>query len=379
MEGSSTHLRCSARIDLCAIERNLGKLRHFLKKSETRIIALVSADAFGFGAEASVTRLMLAGVSGFAVTNALEGSKVREAAMGWPIVVMSPSLPDEEIFYFKNSLIPTLASCEEIERFEKAADKFFENNSLKKFPVHLRVPVGKNALPSSDEAKLMLEKILQSKRLELQALCIPGTGTGAPTEGFFPDENFMNFAAEKLAGNKDVFVHHSDICELSSIPENFSKCLRAGLVLFGMLPQKNSILQGFKPEPVMMFKTSVSLVKNMPKGATVGYCRKFELKKDSKIAILSLGYGDGLSRNAEGEVLIRGKRAPICGVVSMDQAAVDVSEIDGVEVGDEAVIIGGTENDFISIEEYCAPLGTTPAQALTSITKRVARFYKTLY
>lgn len=379
MEGSSTHLRCSVRIDLCAIERNLGKLRHFLKDSSKPVFALVSADAFGFGAEASVTRLMLAGVSGFAVTNASEGVKIRDAAMGWPIAVMSPSLSGEEFFYFEKSLSPTLAGCEEVDRFEKEAKNFFGENFSKKFPVHMRVPAGGASLPSSEEAELMLEKILKSQYLELRALCISGTGTGAPKEGFSVDSKFMNFAKSRLPQNGEILVHHSDVCDISSIPDGFQKCLRAGLVLFGIKPQKNSILVGFEPEPVLMFKTSVSLVKNMPQGATVGYCRKFSLKKNSKIAILSLGYGDGLARTADCQVLIRGKKAPIVGIVSMDQAAADVSEIEGVQVGDEAIIIGSDGKNSISIEEYCAPLGSTPAQALTSITKRVARFYKTLY
>ncbi len=372
MEGSSTHLRCSVQIDLCALERNLGKLRHFIGVDK-KCFALVSADAFGYGVNAAVARLMLGGADAFAVTNLAEGIRVREEGEGWPVIVMNPTLPGEEEYYFENSLVPTIASSEEADRFEKVANK-----TGKKIRVHVRAPVDGDALPSPEEGVEIARKILSSKLLELGGICVPGTGTGAPVEGGVCDKTFAEFAEKNLSG---VPVHHSDICDLDSLPKCGEKILRAGLVLFGMRPLESSILSGFKPERVMKFRASVSLIKMLPKGASVGYCRRFVLSRDSKVALISVGYGDGLARDAgnKTEVIVRGRRAKVIGVVSMDQAAIDVTDIDGVSLGDEVLIIGSDGKDEISIEEFCAPLGITPAQALTSITKRVARFYKTLY
>ena len=360
------------RIDLCALERNLGKLRHFLPRSRG-YIALVSADAFGYGVEAAVVRLMLSGADAFAVTNISEGARVREVGSGWPIIVMSSSLPGEEGAYFNDSLTPVLVSLEEVERFETKAAKL--NQPLS---VHMRIPVQGSFLPSPDEARLMLKKLSGSKFLRLEALCLPGTGTGAPNEGSSPDESFLSFAAQELRGKK-IFVHHSDVCDTSKIP--FDKSLRAGLVLFGMRPSEKSILRGFEPEHVLTFRTSVSLVKKLPRGAKIGYGKTYELQRDSTVALLSVGYGDGVPREAGGrmDVLIRGQRVPVIGRVSMDQAAIDATDLNAIKAGDEAVIVGESGNDAISIEEYCSRLAITPAQALTSITKRVARFYKTLY
>lgn len=165
------------------------------------------------------------------------------------------------------------------------------------------------------------------------------------------------------------------------MPPVFGRALRAGLVLFGIKPSEKSMLRGFEPERALTFKTSVSLVKDLPAGATVGYGKTFTLRRDSKIALLSVGYGDGVPREGGGRmsVLLRGGRAPVIGRVSMDQAAIDVTDIEGVSEGDEAIIVGACGKDEISIEEYCKGLSISPAQALTSITKRVARFYKTLY
>ncbi len=374
MEGSSTHLRCSVRIDLCALERNLGKLRAFAPETR-RYIALVSADAFGYGVSASVVRLMLSGADAFAVTNAREGAQVREVGSGWRVIVMSSSLEGEEETYFANSLTPVVASLEELLRFEKKAEELNQN-----LDIHLRVPTEDFTLPSPKEAEEMLEAALKSKRLNLEAFCLLGTGSGAPNEGATPNVEFLNKAKDKLEKlGKKIYLHHSDICDISKIP--FERALRAGLVLFGMKPNDNSILKGFTPENVLTFRTSVSQIKNLPKGATVGYGRTFELAKASKVALLSVGYGDGVPRESSQKmsVIIRGKKAEVIGRVSMDQAAIDVSDFDKIEVGDEVIIVGETNGLSIGIEEYCQRLSITPAQALTSITKRVARFYKTLY
>lgn len=374
MEGSSTHLRCSVRIDLCALERNLGRLRHFAPKSRG-YIALVSADAFGYGVAAAAVRLMLSGADAFAVTNAAEGGQVREVGAGWPVIVMSSSLPGEEDEYFEKSLTPVLASVEEIGRFERKAEELGVSIN-----VHMRLPTEGKTIPSPEDARRMLDMLLGSECLKLEAFCLLGTGSGAPREGAKPDSGFIEFAKKRLGGLKTkIFVHHSDVCDASYLP--FDCALRAGLVLFGMKPSENSLLNGFEPDPVLTFRTSVSQIKNLPKGATVGYGRTYTLAKDSKIALLSVGYGDGVPRNASQkmDVIIRGKRATVIGRVSMDQAAVDVSDFDEIEVGDEAVIVGESAGESISIEEYSRRLGITPAQALTSITKRVARFYKMLY
>lgn len=372
MEGSSTHLRCSVRIDLCALERNLGKLRHFMPKARG-YIALVSADAFGYGVAAAVVRLMLSGADAFAVTNVAEGAQVREVGSGWRVIVMSSSLPDEEGVYFEKNLTPVLVSTEEISRFERKAAELDST-----IAVHMRLPVEGETIPSPEEAKKMLDMLLASKRLKLEAFCLSGTGSGAPREGAKPDREFIEYAREKIGG-RGIFVHHSDVCDTSALP--FDRALRAGLVLFGMKPSENSILKGFEPEHVLTFRSSVSQIKNLPKGATVGYGRTYTLSKDSKIALLSVGYGDGVPREASEkmDVIIRGKRATVVGRVSMDQAAIDVSDFDEIEVGDEAVIVGESGGNAITIEEYAGRLSITPAQALTSITKRVARFYKMLY
>ncbi len=378
MELSSTHIRCSVHIDLCALERNFGRLKDALKTSQ-RYIALVSADAFGFGIEAAVVRLMMSGADAFAVTNLTEGRNVRALGSGWPVIVMGSSLPGEEEFYFYSDLRPTLVGCEEIDRFEAAAERLGA-----KLKVHMRAPVcdENQNIPNADEAFKMLDRLCASKCLELEALCLHGMGSGAPTESAVPDYAFLAKAAEFLKDkNKSVFIHHSDIFNPQGVPEYFRTCFRAGLVLFGIAPKEGSILGSFKPEQAMTFRGAVSQIKYLPKGATVGYGNTYVLRRTSRVALLSIGYGDGLRRSAgkNGRVLVRGKNVPIIGIVSMDQASIDATDVDGISVGDEVILIGSQDGAEITIEDYCAHMGISPAEALTSITKRVPRYYKTLY
>lgn len=376
MEGSSTHLRCSVHIDLCAMERNLNKLRHFMGRTGG-YIALLSADAFGYGAEAAAVRLMLSGADAFAVTNIQEAMQIRDIGQGWKIIVMSSSLPGEEKFYIERELTPVISSVEEVERFEAAAKE-----ASRVMNVHLRLPIFGDFVPSKEDAIAIFEKVLASPVLCLEAFCLSGTGTGAPTEGAEPDAEFLAYAKNRLGlAVRSIYIHHSDVCNTELIPADFEKSLRAGLVLFGMKPSEKSMLKGFEPEHVFTFRSSVSHIKNLPAGATIGYGRTFTLEKPTKVALLSVGYGDGLPREAGGKmsVLIRGKYARVIGRVSMDQAAIDASDIPDMKIGDEAIIVGKCGDSEITIEEYCNKLSITPAQALTSITKRVARFYKTLY
>lgn len=374
MEFPRTQLRASIEIDLYALERNLGRIKNFLPSSRS-YIALVAADAFGIGLEAAVARLMISGADAFAVTNLSEAVRVRKVGAGWPVIVLSASIPQEEEQFILNDITPTISSLEEAKRFEVAAKKFEKTAS-----VHLKLPSQNReiSIPDKDEAKRILDFLLNSRNLNLEALCVAGTGTGAPEEMEIPDAEFLKYCAEKTAAcGKKIYVHHSDVFEPKILPSCFQTSLRAGLVLFGIRPEKNSILRDFNPEQVLSFKSAIAHIKELPKDAYVGYSHTYKLKKDSKIALVAAGYGDGLARSlgSRANVIVRDTLLPIIGIVSMDQAAIDASALPDIRLSDEIVIIGSTRSQTITIEDYCKTINITPAEALTAITQRVVRFY----
>lgn len=374
MEFNRTQLRASIEIDLYALERNLGRIKDFLPSSQS-YIALVSADAFGIGLEAAVARLMISGADAFAVTNLAEAIRVRKVGAGWSVIVLSSSIPNEEDEFISNEITPTISSLEEAYRFDASAKKLGKIAN-----VHLKLP-SKNhkiSIPDTDEAERILDFLLTTPNLNLEAFCVAGTGTGAPEEVETPDVNFLKIAEQKFSAlDKKIYVHHSDIFDPSTLPAQFQSSLRAGLVLFGIRPEKNSILKDFCPEQVLSFKSAIAHIKELPEGAYVGYSHTYKLTKDSKIALISAGYGDGLARNlgSKANVIVRDTLLPIIGIVSMDQAAIDASNLPNIALSDEVTIIGSTRSHTITIEDYCKFIGITPAEALTAITQRVVRFY----
>ena len=154
------------------------------------------------------------------------------------------------------------------------------------------------------------------------------------------------------------------------------KYVRLGIMLYGLGPDASSVLpQGMKM--ALSWKSSVSMVKNIRCGETVGYGRSYTAKNDVKIATIPTGYADGYPRalSNKGHVLINGRYAPIVGKICMDQMMVDVSDIDNVKVGDIAILIGDAEGESITADDIATPAGTIGHDIICGISKRVERLY----
>ncbi|MFI3291290.1 MAG: alanine racemase [Opitutales bacterium] len=376
MEFASRYLRSSVQIDLCALERNLKRIKDFLI-NEKKYIAFVAADAFGVGLSAAVARLMESGVDAFAVTNLSEALQVRQVGLGWQIIVMTSSILGEENLYFENNITANLATLEEAKRFEEIGKTL-----NKRLSVNMRLPLLKPSIPDRNEAKKLFGFLInEAKFLDLNSLCAVGTGSGTKEKNLELDLEFLEEISIACQEKSiEMSLHHSDIFEYKNLPKNMTSSIRIGLVLFGVCPENNSILNAFKPEQVISFKTAISQIKELPKGYNIGYNNSYQLKKDAKVALISAGYADGLSRKIQDKykVLLRGKYVSIMGIVSMDQACIDVSDIEEVKEGDEVVLIGKSGKEEIRIEDYCDSMAIVAGQALSSITKRVPRYYKTL-
>jgi alanine racemase len=155
--------------------------------------------------------------------------------------------------------------------------------------------------------------------------------------------------------------------------------VRPGIALFGVQPTA-----GVCPElrPVMRVRSEIVALRDLPAGSPVGYGASFVTSRPSRIATVPVGYADGFSRalSNRGSLLVRGKRAPVAGAISMDMTMLDVTEITDVRVGDECVILGAQQGvlgkDEITAEEIASTLGTIPWEVLTDISRRVPRFYR---
>jgi alanine racemase len=202
----------------------------------------------------------------------------------------------------------------------------------------------------------------------------------------FTDEQRRRFLAALAASGLDrsapegLLVHADNSSGLETMPGRSPfNAVRVGLLQFGILPHAGSLLAQVRAEPVFSFHTRVGIVKQLPSGATVSYGRTRRLTRDSTVAVLCAGYGDGIPRSVSNRasVLLHGQRCPVLGRVTMDQTVVDVTDLAGVSSGDEAVIVGRQGAGEISIGEFSRWAETIPWETLCSVTKRVPRLYRT--
>lgn len=370
-------LRCWAEIDLGALERNLKRIRQELP-AHIKYVAVVKADAYGHGLHQTVARLMHSGADYFAVANVTEAAAVRELGPGWPILILGSLLPEEDRQVVEYDLIPAISSVAEVERLERVAA-----GAGRTIQVHLKVDTGMGrAGVWHTEAPTLLARLRQSRYLALAGVFTHFSS--ADTDPEFTEQQrkiFLGVLAHCAVSDPSRLLIHADN---SAGLESFSSdspfnAVRVGLLQFGILPYENSLLARVHPEPVFSFHTRVGLVKTVPAGTGISYGRTHIVPRETRLAVLTAGYGDGIPRSCSNRahVLIQGRRCPVLGRVTMDQTVVDVTGVPEVEVGEQATLVGRQGDVRISVAEFSQWGDTIPWETLTSVTKRVARIYRT--
>lgn len=366
--------RCWAEIDLFAFERNLKRIQKALPK-DVRYLAVVKADAYGHGMPQIVRRLMQSGVDCFAVANALEAIEIRQIGAGWPILLLSPLLPEEDELLIEHDLTATVSTLGECERLHTLASE--RKTTIK---VHLKVDTGMGRLGIwHTQAYALLESISRMSRLELRGIY---THFSSPSNdlAFTQSQRERFLAIIDQAGPlaKELLIHADNSTSIDTLCRDSPfNAVRIGLLQFGIPPYPNSALGSVSVEPVFSFHTRVSLVKDLPTGTDISYERSCRLTRDSRIAILTAGYADGipLDLSNRGEVLLHGKRCPILGRVTMDQTIIDITDCPTVKIGDHAVLIGKDQEVEITATDFSQLASTIAWETLCSVTKRVTRVY----
>ena len=370
-------LRCWAEIDLAVLERNLKLIRASLP-SHIKYVAVVKADAYGHGLHQTVAHLMHAGADLFAVANVTEGAAIREVGPGWPVLVLGPLLPEEDRYLADYDLIATVSTPEEVARFDalgRAAGRVM--------PVHLKIDTGMGRLGVwHEDAPQLYARLRAAPHVRLEGAFTHFSS--ADEDPAFTDEQRHRFLAalQRCPGLPldGLLIHADNSAGLETAHgEQPFNAVRVGLLQFGVLPHPHSMLGRVRTEPVFSFRTRVGVVKNLPGGVDISYGRTHTLRRDSTVAVLCAGYGDGIARacSNRGFVLIHGTRCPVLGRVTMDQTVVDITNVSGVQCGDEAVLVGRQGEAEISIAEFSAWSDSIPWETLCSVTKRVPRVYRT--
>jgi alanine racemase len=359
-------------VDLEALRRNFGKLAAHV--APAKILAVVKADAYGHGAVAVARTLEPLGVSGFGVATLEEGIELREAGISAPILALSP-VPDEGFELLeKHRLIPVLSSLHQLRALRARANKGGDSLAL-----HLKVDTGMTRLgldPSEAEEALALIAATPNLRIEgvmshLAEAEMPESRANAAQLSSFT-ELLSRMSAARGGG---LVRHLANSAGALHQPASRFDLVRLGLALYGY-DSADRGAAGLELEPVMSVEAEVVQVRDVDAGARVGYGGRFEATRPTRIAIVPLGYADGYSwrLGTRAQALVRGRRVPVAGSVSMDLVALDVGP-GGAEVGDRVTLLGAQGGERIGVFELAAHVGTVPYQLLCLFGLRLPRRY----
>jgi alanine racemase len=324
------------------------------------------------------------------VTNAAEGLALRDAGVSGRILLMTGIWKGEEDSIAARYLTPTIWEPWHIESLERAARKRPDDLPSHRLPVHLKIDSGMNRLGTSLEALPHLcERLAASKHLTLEGVSTHFASAEVldAEDGVRQAQRFEEgLAILRSYGLHPPLVHLGNSAALSARPETWKTMVRPGIALYGYSLAftrggETAAVAELPLRPVLCWKTRVLTVKDVAAGEAVGYRGTFVTKTPSRIAVLPVGYADGYPRllSNRARVIVGGEYAPVVGRVSMDLTIVDVSQVHGVAVGDEVVLIGKSIGrsgekivDAVELARLCE---SVPYEILCGLSQRVPRVY----
>ncbi len=390
-----------AHVDLAALQANFRAIQEFLSKDAKqppRIIAVVKANAYGHGSERVALALEHAGATMLACADIEEGIVLRRAGVRVPILVFGALSVSDLDGLFEFALTPTISTPSAARAVQAAAARQKTTAGY-----HLKIDTGMNRLGfRHDNLRRTLPELLASTNLTLEGVYTHFATADEPGHPLFDDQRarfesalqtvqqltgpaaFDSAQAGKAGPHKvpgrhaTVLRHACNSAALLRDSRVWYDIVRPGLLMYGIVPPP--LASTIPLTPVMSLTSRVVAVKGLRPGEAVGYGSRFSAQTPSTIAVVPAGYADGLDLRLEGrgQVLIRGRRAPIVGAVSMDMMTVDVTGLEEVAPGDEVVIIGrqGEESwQHIDVREMAAAIGTIPYEIVCRIGARIERHY----
>ncbi len=361
------------------LEINLNALTHNLKvyqsllKPETKIMAMVKAFSYGSGSFEIANVLQFSRVDYLAVAYADEGVELRKNGITLPIMVMNPEQRSFEtmIHYY---LEPEIYSLSLLDRFSEVL-ALLRNGDDSKYKIHIELETGMNRLGfTKDEIAELIERIKSNHHFEIASVFSHLAASEDKAYDDFTKEQIRNFDAmsKTICDEFDykILRHILNSNGITRHTKSQFDMVRLGIGLYGI---DSSLKVEGKLMNVSTLKTTISQIKHVKKGDTVGYGRVGKVSKDKTIATVGIGYADGLSRklsNKVGRMLVNGKQVPVIGNVCMDMTMLDVTGADAKE-GDEVIVFG--ENP--TVDEVAEAAETIAYEMLTGISARVKRVY----
>lgn len=364
-----------ATIDLTALVHNLLLLRRIISPGSD-IMAVVKANAYGHGAVETAQTLIRHGVGRLAVFSIEEGIILRQAGIMASIVILGPVFPQQVQDLFVHRLTPVVSDPSILTALGRCV-----THDSSPYAIHLKIDTGMGRLGLTlNEVKTIMAKRSFPASLHLEGLMShladsDGTDPDSTTQQVNRFEQALKIVRD--AGFRVPLIHLANSAGLVRFPSAHYSLVRPGIMLYGYHTLPPSV-QPPDLRPVLSLTTRIAQLRLIQPGETVSYNRTFTAKRPTKIAVLPIGYSGGVSRHLSnrGQVLIRGQRTPIVGLVCMDMVMVDVTDIEDVTVGDEVTLIGQQGSQRITAHDIAEWTGTISYEVLCAINPQIPRFYR---
>ncbi len=360
-----------ASINLDAIIHNCHAVSNLV--GDRKICAAVKADGYGHGAPAVARAMSSAGIDMFAVAMTEEGVELRDAGIQKPIVLLTAVPPADVTSLLDNDL--TACICDE--SFARhLSDEAIKRNTLARAHINIDTGMRRVGIPH-EQAPETVARIASMPGLDITGM-FTHFACSEDRDITHEQMNLFRGVTRTLhnAGFELPMLHVANSTATLTMPEAYLDCVRPGLILYGMRPPalQNPVID---LKPALSLHTEISFCKKVPADTPLGYGHTFRTNKESIIATMPVGYHDGYIRQYSntGEMLVRGRRAPVVGRVCMDQSLADVSDIPDAEAGDDVVIYGEQKDNAITIEEMARRVGRIPYELTCSVGSRVRRRY----
>ena len=371
----TSDLRAWAEIDLDAIGHNTSEVKKRLT-SATQLMGVVKANAYGHGVRQTAKVLLENGADQLAVAFADEAVELRMAGFDVPVLILGNSTDEDIKNLVKFDIMPAVSDCSFAERLSAAA-----RDAGKTVKVHIKLDTGMSRVGFLAKDGNTVDDILKISKLP--NLRIEGIFSHlAVADEDADDFTQMQFdcfmAVVKSLEEKGLKIPVKHICNsagLLKFPEMHLDMVRAGIVLYGIYPSSDFDKSMIDLKPAMTFKSRVSHIKELDKGATLSYGRTYTLDKSAKIATVSVGYADGYMRCISNNAVVSvcGCEVKQTGRICMDQCMIDATAVNNINVGDEVILFGGSGK--ISAENTAELIGTIGYELVCAVGRRVPRIY----
>jgi len=364
-----------AEIDLNAIKHNLYQLKGIVEPQGSKVLAIIKDNAYGHGAIEAAKVAQSINIGTFGVATIEEATQLRQAGIKDPILILGCILPEQAetvVEYGITQTISDISVCEAISRIAKHLKKTVK--------IHVKIDTGMGRIGVAyDRATQFIEQVSQIPNIIVEGIYTHFAS--ADTDRDFTELQIKRFRwIISSLDKKNIYIpikHAANSAGILNFPSAYFDMVRPGIAIYGLYPCDNPLKQ-IDLKPALSLKTRVVYLKELPAGHGISYKCTYITQKPTKVATLPVGYGHGYNRKLSnsGEVLIKGKRTSIIGLVCMDQCLCDVTDIPDASVGDEVVLIGRQGNEQITADEIADKTGTISYEVVCGIHSNVSRIYR---